>query len=77
MQEKSAERAGLSRLFEFPLLNHIAAGRLVRLLPDRSCGEEPFHAVFPDRRHVPAKTRAFVAYMRSLLNAADGTSDNA
>lgn len=77
MQEACLSGGGLSRLFEFPLLNHIAAGRLERLLPDWSCGEEPFHAVFPDRRHIPAKTRAFVAYMRSLLNAADGTSDDA
>lgn len=60
-------KLGLSGPSEFPLLNHIAAGRLERLLPDRSCGEAPLHTVLPDRRHLPIKTRASTAYVLSLL----------
>lgn len=75
MQEACLSGGGLSRLFEFPLLGHIAGGRLERLLPDWSCGEQPFHAVFPDRRHIPAKTRAFVSYVRSLINDRPGAAD--
>lgn len=67
MQEACLSGGGLSRLFEFPLREHLAAGRLEQLLPDWSCGEQPFHAVFPDRRHIPAKARVFVSYLRSLL----------
>lgn len=32
--------------------------------------------MFPDRRNVPARTRAFVAYVRSLLSDRGGVGDD-
>ncbi len=45
----------------------VAAGRLVRLLPEWRLPPEPFWAVFPGRRLMPAKTRAFVEMLSEAL----------
>ncbi|MDR3412010.1 MAG: LysR family transcriptional regulator [Formivibrio sp.] len=42
-------------------------GRLVPLLPDYHLPEFTMYAVYPSRRHVSAKVRAFVDYMVSQL----------
>lgn len=40
--------------------NDIAAGRLVRVLPEWNIGTMPLHVVYPSRKHLPQKVRAFV-----------------
>ena len=40
----------------------IGAGRLVRLLDQYSMPSQTFYAVFPERRHLPAKVRVFVDF---------------
>ena len=41
----------------------LASGRLVRVLPDYAPPPTDIHAVMPDRRFVPARTRAFVEFL--------------
>lgn len=41
---------------------HLASGRLMRLLPDHHRGERPIHAVYPSRRQLTPKVRAFVDF---------------
>ena len=46
-----------------PILVHddLAAGRLVRVLPEWSNdGSQPIYAVYPSRKHLPRKVRSFV-----------------
>ncbi len=47
--------------------------RLEPLLLEWSLGDRGIHAVYPHRRFVPAKVRAFVDYLRTALG--DGTRD--
>lgn len=42
---------------------HLAAGRLVELLPDWQGVRADFHAVYPQRRHVPARLRVFLDHL--------------
>jgi LysR family transcriptional regulator, transcriptional activator for dmlA len=42
---------------------HLAAGRLVELLPRWRGVRADFHAVYPQRRHVPARLRAFLDHL--------------
>nr|WP_221202602.1 LysR family transcriptional regulator [Halomonas campaniensis] len=42
---------------------HLAAGRLVELLPGWRGVRADFHAVYPQRRHVPARLRAFLDHL--------------
>lgn len=47
----------------------IAAGALVVLLPDHRTAALPVHAVYPSKRHVPAKLRRFIAHVGASLSA--------
>ncbi len=53
---------GLGVGFLPPMLVHddIAAGRLIRVLPDWSALSLPVYAAYPSRRHLAQKVRAFV-----------------
>lgn len=45
---------------------HVEKGELVRVLPDWSLPEMTGWAVFPGRRLLPAKTRAFLDMMEEM-----------
>lgn len=45
----------------------LAAGRLRPILPGWSLGGPPLHVVYPSRRSVPPKTRAFVDFVATLM----------
>lgn len=59
---RQATLGGLGVGFLPPMLVHddVAAGRLVRLLPDWTTVSLPMYAVYPSRRHLAQKVRAFV-----------------
>ena len=54
---------GIGRFPTFVAGPHIAAGRLVRLLKSYRMPEQTLYAIFPERRHLPLKVRAFVDYL--------------
>lgn len=58
---------GIGHLPIFVAGAHLAAGRLVRVLPAYSLPEQSLFAVFPERRHMPAKTRAFVDFLADRI----------
>jgi DNA-binding transcriptional LysR family regulator len=55
---------GISVLPSFCVREDIAAGRLVRLLPEYSLGEDQVSAVYPHFQHVPAKAKRFADFLR-------------
>jgi DNA-binding transcriptional LysR family regulator len=57
--------AGVGINFEpdFIVAPDVRAGRLVTLLPDFAPPSIPIHAVYPSRRHLSAKVRAFVDFL--------------
>lgn len=64
---RAAVRAGLgfSSAPEFIVREDVASGRLVRVLDAYMPQEAGIHAVFPHRRHLPARTRVFVDFLAS------------
>lgn len=62
---KAATLAGLGISFapEFIVRQDIESGRLVRLLQPYLPNEAGIYAVFPHRRHLPARTRLFVDFL--------------
>ncbi|KZL19374.1 HTH-type transcriptional regulator DmlR [Pseudovibrio axinellae] len=54
---------GIGRLPTFVAGSHIKAGRLHQVLPGFSMPEQALFAVFPERRHMPAKTRVFLDFL--------------
>ncbi|SDL95264.1 DNA-binding transcriptional regulator, LysR family [Modicisalibacter muralis] len=46
---------------------HLQSGELVALLPEWQGVEADFYAVYEQRRHVPTRLRAFIAYLEESL----------
>ena len=55
--------AGITQAPDFIVAPDVRAGRLVPLLADYSSPAIPVNAVYPSRRHLSAKVRAFVDYL--------------
>jgi len=57
--------SGMAIAFEpdFAVRDEIRSGRLVELLAEYRPPAIPIHAVYPSRRHLSAKVRAFVDFM--------------
>jgi DNA-binding transcriptional LysR family regulator len=57
---------GITQLPESHVANHLAQGRLKRVLPDWS-SPVPLHAVYPSARFVPSKVRMLVEFLADEL----------
>ena len=55
---------GVALLPEWLVRNALDAGKLVSLLPEYTFAQQGIYAVYPDARHVPAKVRTFIDFMR-------------
>lgn len=62
---------GAGILFQphFIVGDDIAAGKLVRVLPQWQSAELGVHAVYPSRKHLSAKVRTFVDFVAAALKA--------
>lgn len=49
----------------FSIKDDVAAGRLVRVLPEWSLPESDIHAVYPANAHLPQKVRVFIDALKS------------
>ncbi|QOY94058.1 LysR family transcriptional regulator [Massilia sp. UMI-21] len=60
---------GIINMTDYLLLQHIAAGRMLRVLPEWSIDPLPVHVVYPQNRHLSAKVRVFVEWISELFAA--------
>jgi DNA-binding transcriptional LysR family regulator len=58
---------GIGQPFEFCVQEHLAAGRLVHLLPSWSDERYPVHLYHRSRDYPSAKVRAFISFVRELV----------
>lgn len=58
---------GIAQLFELGVEQYIASGQLIRLFPDWPDHRFPLYAYYPSRHHVPAKTKALLDFVGSLV----------
>ena len=58
---------GVIQMTDYLLLQHVAAGRMVQLLPDWVSDPLPVHIVYPQNRHLSAKVRVFVEWVSDLF----------
>ncbi|HEX6958657.1 MAG TPA: LysR family transcriptional regulator [Ferrovibrio sp.] len=61
---------GLSLVPRFYVRDDLAAGRLRAVLQDWAPNETSVYAVYPSRRHLPAKVRAFLDFVSGALGGA-------
>ena len=57
------EGAGIGRIANWAIDQHLARGELVQVLPDLVAPTTPVHAVFMPSRFVPERIRQFVAFL--------------
>lgn len=58
---------GIAQVMEFGVENFLQNGELVDLFPDWPDERFPLYALYPSRKYLPAKTRAFLEFVRSLV----------
>jgi DNA-binding transcriptional LysR family regulator len=63
--------SGIGRALSYQAADDIAAGTLVRLLPDFEPPPLSVQLVVPSARHLPARTRAFLDYAAKSLRTLD------
>lgn len=59
---------GIGFLPTFMVEKEILKGRLVQVLAEARGEEVAIHAIYPNRRHLPARVRAFIDGLKSFLN---------
>ncbi|HUD40821.1 MAG TPA: LysR substrate-binding domain-containing protein [Dokdonella sp.] len=64
MIEAALQGVGLAWSREFAVAQHLAAGRLIRVLEDWTPACPGLCVFYPANRHVPASLRAFVELIR-------------
>lgn len=67
LRQAALQGLGIARIPLFVVGEDLAAGALVRVLPEWELPEQGIHAVTTARDHVPPKTRAFVDFFRVRL----------
>jgi DNA-binding transcriptional LysR family regulator len=65
------EGAGVAALLDLFAKPHLRSGALVALMPQWRMRPSPIWAVFPSRKFVPLKTRAFVEAIKAALDNAE------
>jgi len=74
LREACVAGAGIMLLTSLNAWREVAAGRLVPVLTDWRIVDAGVYALYPHRRHLPAKVRAFVDFVAERLGG-DATAD--
>jgi DNA-binding transcriptional LysR family regulator len=67
MLQAAAAGIGIAQILDIGLGDLVSSGQLVDLFPDWPGERFPLYAIYPSRRHIAAKVRAFVELCREGL----------
>ena len=67
----AVDGGGITSLPDFFVAEDLASGRLVCLGAEPAAAAAPLMAVYPARRHLPLKVRAFIAFLGDNLEGTD------
>jgi DNA-binding transcriptional LysR family regulator len=70
MHEACLNGAGICRLLDFSVGDNLRRGYLQQVLPEWHVGRTPVHALYPSRKDVSARVRAFVGFIRTMIREA-------
>ena len=62
---------GVAQIYDLAARSALDAGLLKALFADWTCERQPVHAVVPTRRHMPAKVRAFLEFVTTIVAPRD------
>ena len=75
MQSACVAGYGIAQMMSFVIDPLLDDGRLIDLFPDWADERFPLYALHPSRRHLPAKTRAFLDFVVALTSSLPGAND--
>jgi len=58
---------GVIQMTDYLVMEHVRAGRMVRVMGDWASESLPIHIVYPQNRHMSAKVRVFVEWVSDLF----------
>ncbi|GAB3464323.1 putative multidrug efflux transcriptional regulator CeoR [Massilia terrae] len=58
---------GVVQMTDYLMMEHVAAGKMVQVLPDWTSDPLPVNVVYPQNRHLSAKVRVFVEWVADLF----------
>lgn len=58
---------GIAQVMELGVEHWLSSGKLVNVLQEWSDEHFPLYALYPSRKHLPAKTRAFMTFVASIV----------
>lgn len=67
LRETLLRGLGIARVPTFLVGDDLKSGRLIRLLPDHQCFEVSIFLVYPQRRHLSPKVRAFADFVATKI----------
>jgi DNA-binding transcriptional LysR family regulator len=68
LRQAAVDGVGIAMLPEFACHDHLAAGELVRVLPERSLPQGIMHLVFTSRRGLLPGVRAVIDFIAEVLH---------
>lgn len=68
IKQATLQGGGITVLPTYAIKEELAQGSLIRLLPDYQPASFPISILYPKRDNVPAKTRAFVNFLKTTLS---------
>ncbi|MBW8746842.1 MAG: LysR family transcriptional regulator [Acidobacteria bacterium] len=60
---------GVAQVLELGMEKHLRSGRLVELFPDWPEERFPLFALYPSRKHLPLRTRAFLEFVEQVAGS--------
>ncbi|WP_246153541.1 LysR family transcriptional regulator [Terriglobus albidus] len=60
---------GIAQVLELGMEKHLRSGRLVELFPDWPEERFPLFALYPSRKHLPQRTRAFLEFVEQVASS--------
>ena len=66
---------GMGLVGDFMVRDHLADGRLVRVLPEYRTVAQPIYAAFADKTYMPAKLRGFLDHLVAALKGEQSEPD--
>lgn len=69
LRDAAVAGEGIGLFSHWHVADDLRAGRLVQVLPQCPLGETGIHAVMPQRRFVPPRVRAFVAFLEARFGS--------
>jgi len=66
LRDMCIQGVGIARLFQYQVMDELASGKLIQLLPNTHWGEQTIHAIYHEKMANAPKVKAFINLLQSI-----------